>query len=287
MRGRLLLLLAGLLAGCGSPQPVRPALWEVTGLNGEQLWLLGTIHAFSTPVALDSPAFDKALRASDRLVLEVAAINDDGATAQAFAARACSPGQPPLQQRVPTELVAPLNALLKDCRAVPPRFTETETWAAALLLGQCLQGRAERDSANGIDRALATAAQGKPVQELEGAAAQLDIFDQLAESDQRDLLAAVIRDAPTTLQDSAAMEAAWANGDVAALDLLIQRGFLTDPGLRKALLVDRNRAWLTRLEALLANGAKPFVAVGAAHLVGVDGLPAQLALRGYTVRRIQ
>ena len=42
------------------------------------------------------------------------------------------------------------------------------------------------------------------------------------------------------------------------------------------LLVDRNRNWLPKIEALFARKGRAFVVVGAAHLVGPDGLLAML-----------
>jgi uncharacterized protein YbaP (TraB family) len=44
---------------------------------------------------------------------------------------------------------------------------------------------------------------------------------------------------------------------------------------------------VTKLTGLLIRGARPFVAVGLAHLVGHDGLPAMLSAQGYTVTRLQ
>ena len=55
----------------------------------------------------------------------------------------------------------------------------------------------------------------------------------------------------------------------------------------QALLVKRNQAWAERIEPLLAEGRRPLVAVGTAHLLGPDGVAALLEARGYTVRRIQ
>jgi hypothetical protein len=79
----------------------------------------------------------------------------------------------------------------------------------------------------------------------------------------------------------------WLTGDLATIERRLQGGILTDPELRQTLLVERNQAWADRIAALLAQHRRPFVAVGAAHMLGDDGLPALLAARGYTVRRIQ
>jgi len=52
------------------------------------------------------------------------------------------------------------------------------------------------------------------------------------------------------------------------------------------LLVDRNRNWMPKIEALFARPGRAFVVVGAAHLVGADGLISMLRARGYTVEQM-
>lgn len=284
-------LLAGLLAllalaGCARPDEVRPALWLVEGPKGEQAWLFGTIHALPEPVTWRSVKVDAALKAADRLVLEVADIADADKTARAFAALAESPGLPPLRQRVTPDLRDELDEDLKAGGIAPGQLDRYETWAAALMLQQALSGARLTDSGNGIDRALAQAWDG-PVEEFEGAAAQLAIFDRLPEAQQRALLGAVVREGDERAVNLRQLEQAWARGDIDRIARVTDADFAAEPGLREALLTGRNRAWLIRLETLLGSGARPFVAVGAAHLAGQDGLPAQLAARGYRVTRLQ
>ena len=274
------------LAACqpSARETVTPALWEVQGPHGEQGWLFGTVHALPEPVNWQSGPMKTAIAGSDQLVMEVANTDDPAALGKVFASLSRTPGQLPLAQRVAPELRAPLAALMREFKIDANQFGDVETWAAALALSKAAQGA--DDGANGIENQLHSAVGKKPVAELEGAAAQLGIFDRLPEADQRTLLDEVIKEIAAASKDDP-LGKAWKRGDMTAMARETRTGLLADPELRSALLEQRNHAWADKLEVMLAGGARPLVAVGAAHLAGPDGLPALLAARGYRVTRIQ
>jgi uncharacterized protein len=276
------------LAGCGGEpaRPDRPALWQVTGRGGAQGWLFGTVHALPGELHWQTPAIDTALAQSDRVVLEIVDPTDENAARAAFFRLGSTPGQPPLEARVPADLRDELREALGETRLQPGQFASLEDWAAALTLAFALEARRGFDPANGADRALLARAGKRPAVGLETLEGQLGLFDSLPAREQRALLAAVVAESADDGADLR-LVAAWARGDVAALDREAHTGMLADPRLREALLVSRNRRWADQVAAMLSRGERPFVAVGAAHLAGVDGLPEMLAARGFEVKRVQ
>jgi uncharacterized protein YbaP (TraB family) len=254
-----------------------PALWRVDGPGGQSGYLFGTIHALPRPVAWRSHAVDAALHASDGLVVEIADLGNDAATARAFEALAHTPALPPLDARVVPQDRARLGAALVRSGRKPGDFADTETWAAALMLARGDAG----DPRHGVDRAILTDA-GLPVTGLEDAPSQLGLFDALPEPAQRRLLADAIAEG-----DPAALAAAWARGDVALITRETQGGMLADPTLREALYTGRNRRWAEAIVTAMRAGHHPFVAVGAAHVTGPDSLAAMLSARGYRITRVQ
>jgi uncharacterized protein YbaP (TraB family) len=257
----------------------------VDGPHGEKGWLFGTIHALPDRVDWRSPIVERALEQSDELVLEIAAVDDDAATRRVLTKLSRTPGQPLLSSRVPPEERPALLRILNENNVDEAAFGDIETWAAALMLAQLSQESSDAD--NGIDRALVRSQPGKPVAEFEGAERQLRIFDSLPEKEQRDMLALVVSDSKDSGRELKTLSEAWRKGDVEAIARETNTGLLSDPELRDALYVQRNRAWMDRLESILKGGRHPFVAVGAAHLAGPDGLPAMLVAKGWKVTRIQ
>ncbi|MCJ2186403.1 TraB/GumN family protein [Novosphingobium beihaiensis] len=283
MRCWVLIVSAFLLLGCASqPQPADPALWHVESANGQEGWLFGTIHSAPRPIEWETPSVRAALADAGTIMVEVANIADEAAVGATFARLAKSEGQPPLSQRIaPAERPA-LAALLKRTGFHDGDFAAVDTWAAALTIVR--QDNDGSDPRYGVDRAVIARANGRPVVELEGAARQLGIFDALPEKEQRNLLDVVVKEADKPDLD---LPAAWRKGDMKAIEQETRTGLLADPGLRAALFTGRNLRWTARIASTLRAGKKPFVAVGAAHMAGPDGLPAMLEQQGFKVTRIE
>ncbi len=285
-RGGFAGLAAGLLllAGCGAQQsPPSPALWEATGPGGEHLYLFGTVHSLPAGVEWRTPVLDQAFAASDELLVEVDLAARRGDIPAIFARLSRSPGLPPLSHRLPRSDGAALAKAMAGKGLDDGDFAGMESWAAAITLSQAY----EANDGEGADLALLKAAKGKRIVELEGAEKQLRAFDALPEADQRDLLAAVAKEALEGERAGDARLENWRRGDVTALVREAHKGLLADPQLREALLVSRNREWAERITGELKRGDTLFVAVGAAHTVGPEGLAALLGARGFKVKRIQ
>ncbi|HKT86126.1 MAG TPA: TraB/GumN family protein [Novosphingobium sp.] len=278
----LLLAPLALLACSPGPQQADPALWKVEGPGGEKAWLFGTIHSSKRPLAWQTPAIAQAMRQSDTIMVEVANLADEADVAATFARLAKNERQPPLSRRVAADERPALAALLRKSGYGDDDFAGMDTWAAALTLARSDAG--DDEVRNGVDRAIVAAAGTRPIIELEGAKRQLGLFDALPEADQRDLLGAVVADAARPETDLAA---SWRTGDMTAIEKETRRGLLADPELREVLFTRRNREWASKIIAEMKSGHLPFVAVGAAHMAGPQGVPAMLAERGYKVTRIE
>jgi len=286
-----LLLLLG-LAGCsdapghggGDAPPADPLLYEIAAADGTvEGWLLGTIHALPDRTDWRTPAIGRVIDAADLLVVEINSLEGRERGPSVYSSLARSPGQPPLSERLPPDLHPRLFAMMERGDLSDESFAAEETWAAALALARV---DAAGDPANGVDRALIEDFAGRPVRELEGLRGQLSIFDRLPETQQRAMLAAVVRESDATRRDPERLQRAWLAGDAATIEASTREGILADPALREALLVGRNRRWAAALRPLLAEAPRPLIAVGTAHLVGADGLAGLLEAQGYRLRRL-
>ena len=241
--------------------------------------MFGTVHALPRDLAWGTPLLDRTFRDAGVLVVEVENLEAPGGP-DLIENLSTTSGQPPLLARVDASHRPVVAALMRDAGMEEGDFSDTETWAAALTLAGAVR---LGDPRYGVDRALIDSADERIG--LEGFAVQIIMFDRLSDAAQSDLLTNVAQ-AHARGTDEAMLEA-WLTGDEAALDALVNSAMTDSPELRAALLTNRNRDWSDTIARLITEGRRPFVAVGAGHTVGRDGVGRMLQARGFTVRRIQ
>ncbi len=281
----LALLGACVLASCEPYVPpsdwpeASPPIWEVTSPSGQQGWVFGTVHALPDDLFWGSALLDETFERAGVLVVEVANL-DDPEGMGLFADLSETPGQLPLLERVePAERPA-LRQLVEDADMTDTDFGRVESWAAAMMLSTAVR---TGDPLNGVDRIMIHNADN--VIGLESFSFQMTMFDTLSPEAQSDLLYGVARSHQTNSDNE--MLLAWLTGNERELAAHVNEALEFSPELKRVLLTDRNNRWVARIAALIDEGREPFVAVGAGHVIGDDGVVALLAARGYETRRIQ
>jgi uncharacterized protein YbaP (TraB family) len=262
--------------------------WKATGRQGA-VYLVGSVHLLSKDFYPLNPALDSAYKDSNLLVEEV----DLGEMAQPDAQMALlSRGMLPSGQTLDTVLspttAALLNKHLGDFGMMGEVAKRFKPWMAALTIESLAWVNAGFDPNLGLDKHFydRAVADGKTVRGFETMAFQVSLFDDMPMDQQDKLLASTLKDIDTEQANMTNLIAAWRNGDAPDVERLVLADVKSDPAVYKRMLVDRNRTWMPKIEQLLARNGRALVVVGAAHLVGPDGLLSMLRAKGYAIEQL-
>ena len=290
-RFRWLLLPAALaLTACATfrEQTGKDVLWRVT-TGHSTLYLLGSVHVLPRNAYPLRPALEHAFSNSERLVFE---INIATVTRSSLRAEATRAGFYPRGQSL-SKNVSPQTLLL--LREVLPNFGLTLKKVNRLrpsFLAQMLETRilaqAGYSPDYGVDlyfyrRAVIAR---KPVMGLETLRDQTNLFRGLTPSQDEQYLVRTIRALPYYPALVGSMVDAWRNGNIAQLDRFINQGLKMNPWEHQTLLVRRNSIWLPQIERFAQDRHNYLIVVGAGHLIGNEGLVAQLKRAGYPVEQL-
>ena len=280
----LALLLAALLA---VPAAAAPGLWVVRDGDTE-ISLFGTVHALPRGDPGLPPAVLAQLAAADTLVLETVLPEDRMALAPLFGAIGMRPGQKPLLQRVAKPTAARLAATVAHTGLSMTQLDRMATWLAALSISETALATIGISSETGVETRLTSAARaaGKPVIGLETPEQQLRFFDNLPEADQVLMLEATLDEVEGAQGEVDTLIALWRAGDVDAIARDFARDAKASPLLAKVLITDRNARWADWIAGVMNRPGKVFVAVGAGHLGGPQGLLELLKAKGLTVEKV-
>ncbi len=126
----------------------------------------------------------------------------------------------------------------------------------------------------------------KIIGQLETVDEQLELISSLGDGHENEIIAHTLHETKKLSAIMQSMKAAWRQGDNAALEKIVLTPIINDfPGVYRRVVIERNNAWLPKIETMLKTKEVEFILVGAMHLIGEDGVLTKLKDRGYDIRR--
>lgn len=287
-----------LTAGSASPAPRSTAsaprpkaaekhmLFRVRGPNGATVFLLGSVHLLSPEMSTLPGAVDSAF-AQAKLVGFETNIDTLQMRAQELLMRARYANGGTLRSSLSPATVAHTDSVARNYGMSVDQLNAFKPWFVSMVLTQLVLQKMNFKAELGVDMQLHAKAKAasKPEFGLESTDFQLGLFDSLSPQDQETMLKDVVSPDSAAKQLKAIRDA-WCSGDTAALDALLNSGMKTSPGVFNALITNRNRTWVPKIESLIGGKDDVLVVVGAAHLVGKDGVVELLRSKGYTIEQL-
>ena len=287
----LLLLLfrtSEIAAQKASQAPAKSCLWKVVSKEST-VYLLGSVHLLKSDAYPLSRSIEQAFDDATQIALEV---NMD------------SLNSPDAQRMILTKALLPEGSTLNEVispatyRAVQQKvqalgldiqtLKRMKPWFLSLSLVAMKMQQLGYDPQHGVDRHYFERARKakKEVLGLETAEFQIDLLDSLSGKSQEESLLQTLEELDQVETEFEQIVSAWAAGQEKQLSETLLKSFKEYPDIHAKLITERNRNWLPKIESFFRPGNKTLVIVGAAHLVGQEGVIDLLRKKGYSIEQL-
>jgi len=263
-------------------------LWKAQGGNNT-VYILGSIHLLKRDSAALKPIVQEVFSKSKRLVLEIDLVNEGPEKfQQLLAQKGLNPDGKLLAEQLSPETYELTAQKATDLGVDIKLLAPLKPWVVALTMVVMQLQKLGYDPNLGIDHQLAQRAQqaNKPVSGLETAEFQIEIFSRLSAPQQELFLRRSLLEMEQLEKSLDDIVAAWNSGDVDRGERLFLESLRAFPELKDEILDRRNRSWIAPIERFLKQDEDILVVVGAAHLVGKEGVIELLKARGYKLEQM-
>jgi uncharacterized protein YbaP (TraB family) len=268
-------------------QSQKHIFYRVAGPHGATVYLLGSVHELPADASVLPTVVDDAFARAKAVVFEASLDSIEERTPE-LAEKAKLKGSATFKSSLSPENVLKVQALLASYGVNFDQLAEYKPWFVVLALQQAVAQQAAYYPHLGVDAQLNKRAkqQNKPRLSLESVDYQFHLFDSMTPQQQEAELLATKRpiDAYRELET---IKGFWMTGDAEGLDSLTHVGETpVTAEFTKALITTRNGNWMPKVEGWVRGHDDMLVVVGSAHLIGKDGLVAQLRAKGYRVDQL-
>ncbi|KPV97913.1 TraB family protein [Pseudoalteromonas sp. P1-9] len=287
-----ILLLPILLLGLTQPvfanSNINPSLWQIEK-NGVTSYLVGTVHLGDQQMA-GLPSYVKsAIEKTDKLVVEVDLSKVNPIEQQQVMMNYMMlPAGKTLQSELSAKNYKALSSYMAKLGLGMELFQQMQPFAVMLQITLMEYQKAGYQDSFGIDKQVMNVAQRLqiPIMQLETLEQQMGMFKGFSKHNNK-----MIEDGLKELADMDKyfnrLIGNWKRGNDSALENYYRETFTGDSYsalTEKVLLTDRNNNWVDQLKAPLTKQPH-FIAVGALHLYGPQGLLKLLEKEGFKLSK--
>ena len=271
-----------------SPAIADTSVWSVRS-GDNVIYLGGTVHLLRPGDYPLPDEFEETYQASSELYFEtdIAAMSDLSVQAQL------------LQQLTYSDDRSLRTVLSDEAYTALSAYTQTaglpivmlEKFKPGLLIStlQILVFQSMGFTPQGVDAFFHTraVADGKAEGQLETVQEQIGFIAAMGEGNETEFILLSLKDLTETGNVIDGMIGAWRSGDAQGLsELFVEDMKVEAPALYDTLLLERNLKWIPQINRMLQDADTEFVLVGAAHIVGENGLLDLLSQEGYEINQL-
>jgi len=270
--------------------PNKTFLWELVS-DTNRVYILGSIHFAKKDIYPLDQKIEGAFNKSEVLVVEVGLSQKDLLEVQKlFKEAGIYPPGESLKDNLSTETLQFTREKLKDFNLDIEQLISFKPWYLAINLLTYKLLALGYDSNYGIDMYFENRAKGyKKILELESIEFQINLFNSLTDKQQDLFLFSTLLDIDMLEDKFSEIFKVWSEGDSAGLTGILQRGLKEHPEVRpiyEKILYERNKNMASKIENFATEDVDYFVIVGAAHLVGEEGIIKLLQEKGYFLQQL-
>ena len=265
-----------------------PAAWRVTGRNGGEVTLLGSMHVLRPSDYPLPPTVDALIDGADDIVMEIDLDDVDTAKQQLIVQTAMLPQGKVLADVLDPDVYRLVAQHMGELGVDVKALEHFEPWFLSITVLDLGMRKLGFQPDRGVEQYVLGRArkEGKEIVGLETLEFQIGLFDALPPEQQQAMLEQTLGELDEGVVVLTEMVTAWRAGELESLSAELLEDFGDFPGLYEKLVTNRNNAWVPKLERMLDDGHRHLVVVGALHLVGPDNVIDLLKKRGHQVERL-
>jgi uncharacterized protein YbaP (TraB family) len=248
--------------------------------------LLGSIHVLKAADYPLAAPIEAAFSNASIVAFETDIVAlDDPAVAMKLMSKSLLPEGETLSKQVSPAVYKEWVKQVSEMGLPPEMFERFTPGMAAITVSMLEVQKLGLNPEHGVDKHFFALARksGKEIIPLEPVEFQLNLLTGFSKEEGEGLLKATLKDMANMKTDLAKLLQAWKVGDAAQLEKLLNEAMKESPAIFKRMVTDRNQNWLPKIEELARGKKNAVVIVGAAHLVGKDGVVELLRKKGTSV----